>query len=198
VRKRPLKFYIPLIGTRHIDPYNGLLYETTDVKDTKQRDIVAWRRRILNCRFQGQYQRPLHIYDIHKYTNQQLIKCAQEIQKLSRVPVGAPNRVSSRQETSCPKTVSKEMRTLVETSYPNHTASSLKGTDPPNKDRSKRSLLSKNDTNKPPERGSDKMSHKKVRYQFLAEDANVKPTTDFQRRSPRLNAKYCMATLLHT
>ena len=93
--------------------------------------------------------------------------------KLSRVPVGASSRVSSRQETSCPETVSKEMRTLVGTSYPNHTASSLKGTDPPNKDRSKRSLLSKNDTNEPPERGSDETPHKKVRYHVLAEDANI-------------------------
>ena len=87
--------------------------------------------------------------------------------------MGAPNRVSSRQETSCPEIVSKEMRTLVGTSYPNHTASSLKGTDPPNKDRLKRLLLSKNDTNKPPERGSDETPHKKVRYHVLAEDANI-------------------------
>ena len=173
VRERPLKFYLPLIGTRHIDPYNGLLYETIDVKATKQRDIVAWRRRILNGRFQGKIQGPLHIHDIHQYTNQQLIKCAQEIQKLSRVPVGAPSRVSTRQETSCPVTASKEMRTLVGTSYPNHTASSLKGTDPPNKDRLKRLLLSKNDTNEPPERGSDETPHKKVRYHVLAEDANI-------------------------
>jgi len=173
VRERPLEFYLPLIGTRHIDPYNGLLYETIDVKATKQRDIVAWRRRILNGQFQGEIQGPLHIHDIHQYTNQQLIKCAQEIQKLSRVPVGAPSRVSTRQETSCPVTASKEMRTLVGTSYPNHTASSLKGTDPPNKDRLKRLLLSTNDTNEPPERGSDETPHKKVRYHVLAEDANI-------------------------
>ena len=75
VRERPFEFYLPLIGTRHIDPYNGLLHETIDVKDTKQRDIVAWRRRILNCRFQGEIQGPLLIHDIHKYTNQQLIVC---------------------------------------------------------------------------------------------------------------------------
>ena len=66
VRERPLEFYLPLIGTRHIDLYNGLLYETIDVKATKQRDIVAWRRRILNGRFQGKIQGPLHIHDIHK------------------------------------------------------------------------------------------------------------------------------------
>ena len=69
VRERPLEFYMPLIGTRHIDPYNGLLYETIDVKAFKQRDIVAWRRRILNGQLQGEIQGPLHIHDIYKYTN---------------------------------------------------------------------------------------------------------------------------------
>jgi hypothetical protein len=41
VRERPLEFNLPLIGTRHIDPFNGLLYETIDVKATKHRNIVA-------------------------------------------------------------------------------------------------------------------------------------------------------------
>jgi hypothetical protein len=71
----------------------------------------------------------------------------------------------------------------------------LKETDPPNNDRSKQLLLS-NDTNEPPERGSDGTPTKKVRYQVLAEDAKVKPTTNSQRRSPTLNAKYCIATYL--
>jgi hypothetical protein len=150
---------------------------------------------ILNGQFQEKIQGPLHIHDIHKYTNQQLIKCSQEIQNLSRVPVKFPNRVSLRQETSCSETVGKKMPTLVGTSYPNHTASSLKGTDPPDKDRSKRLLLS-NDTDEPPERASDGTPHKKDRYQVLAEDTKVNPTTDSQRRSLRLNAKYCIATIL--
>jgi hypothetical protein len=41
VRERSLKLYLPLIGTRHIDPFNGLLYETIDANVTKQRGIVA-------------------------------------------------------------------------------------------------------------------------------------------------------------
>jgi hypothetical protein len=56
VREWPLEFYLPLIGTRHIDPFNGLLYETIDVKATKHRNIVAWRRRILNDQLQDVIQ----------------------------------------------------------------------------------------------------------------------------------------------
>jgi hypothetical protein len=40
---RPVEFYRPLIGTRHVDPQNGLTYETVDIKVTPHRDIVAWR-----------------------------------------------------------------------------------------------------------------------------------------------------------
>jgi hypothetical protein len=53
VRERPLEVYLPLIGTRHIDPFNGLLFETIDVKATKHQNITAWRRRILNGQHQG-------------------------------------------------------------------------------------------------------------------------------------------------
>ena len=45
---RPLEFYLPLRGTRHVDPQNGLTYETVEIKVTPQRDIVAWRRRVMN------------------------------------------------------------------------------------------------------------------------------------------------------
>ena len=38
---RPVEFYQPLIGTRHVDPQNRLTYETVDIKVTPQRDIVA-------------------------------------------------------------------------------------------------------------------------------------------------------------
>ena len=42
VHERPHEFNLPLIGTRHIDPFNGLLYETIDVKATKHQNITAW------------------------------------------------------------------------------------------------------------------------------------------------------------
>ena len=45
---RPVEFYQPLIRTRHVDPQNGLTYETVEIKVTPQRDIVAWRRRVIN------------------------------------------------------------------------------------------------------------------------------------------------------
>jgi hypothetical protein len=54
VRVRLLEVYLSLIGTRHIDPFNGLLYETIDVKATKHRNIVAWGRRVLNGQLQSE------------------------------------------------------------------------------------------------------------------------------------------------
>jgi hypothetical protein len=43
----PVEFYAPLVGTRHKDPKNGLAYQTVDIKVTSNRDIVAWRRKII-------------------------------------------------------------------------------------------------------------------------------------------------------
>ena len=43
----PVELYAPLVGTRHIDPKNGLTYQTVDIKVTSNRDIVAWRRKII-------------------------------------------------------------------------------------------------------------------------------------------------------
>jgi hypothetical protein len=43
----PVEFYAPLVGTRNIDPKNGLTYQTVNIKVTPNRDVVAWRRRII-------------------------------------------------------------------------------------------------------------------------------------------------------
>ena len=45
--ERPMEDYQLLVGSRHIDPKNGLKYETVDKKITPNRDIVAWRRKVI-------------------------------------------------------------------------------------------------------------------------------------------------------
>jgi hypothetical protein len=44
LEEKPLDNFLPLIGTRHVDPDNGLQYETTEVKINRQGYIVAYRR----------------------------------------------------------------------------------------------------------------------------------------------------------
>ena len=68
----PVEFYAPLVGTRHIDPKNGLTYQTVDIKTTPNRDIVAWRRRIIRGVLQDTSQGPFHVHDIYTYTQQTL------------------------------------------------------------------------------------------------------------------------------
>ena len=55
-----------------IDPKNGLTYQTVDIKVTPNRDIVAWRRRIIRGVLQDTSQGPFHVYDIYKYTQRKL------------------------------------------------------------------------------------------------------------------------------
>ena len=45
--ERPVEEYKSLVGSRHIDPKNGLTYKTIDIKITPTRDIVAWRRKVI-------------------------------------------------------------------------------------------------------------------------------------------------------
>ena len=61
----PVKFYAPLVATRHIDPKNGLTYQTVDIKVTPNRDIVAWRRRIIRGVLQDTSQGPIRILSEH-------------------------------------------------------------------------------------------------------------------------------------
>ena len=38
------EYFEPLVGTRHTDPDNGLVYETTEVKIDRQGYIVAYKK----------------------------------------------------------------------------------------------------------------------------------------------------------
>ena len=66
--ERPVEEYKSLVGSRHIDPKNGLTYETVDIKITPTRDIVAWRRRVIKGVLQDTPQGPFHAEDIYQYT----------------------------------------------------------------------------------------------------------------------------------
>ena len=63
--ERPMEDYHLLVGSRHIDPKNGLTYETVDIKITPNRDIVAWRRRVIKGSLQDTPQGPFHAEDIY-------------------------------------------------------------------------------------------------------------------------------------
>ena len=67
-----VEFYAPLVGTRHMDPKNGLTYQTVDIKLTSNQDIVAWRRTIIRGVLQNTPQGPFHVHDIQMYTQQTL------------------------------------------------------------------------------------------------------------------------------
>ena len=70
---RPVEFYQPLIETCHVDPQNGLTYETVDIKVTPQRDIEAWRRRVMIGVVVDAPQGPLYVDTIHQYTQDTLL-----------------------------------------------------------------------------------------------------------------------------
>ena len=72
--KKPAEFFRPLIGTRHVDPKNGLTYKTVELKINKQRDIVAWRRRVINGVLQDTSQGPFYVRDIYQYTQDTIEK----------------------------------------------------------------------------------------------------------------------------
>ena len=91
---RPVEFYQPLIGTRHVDPQNGLTYETVDIKVTPQGDIVVWRRRVMNGVAVDAPQGPLHVSTIHQqYTQETLLNGLDKRQSDDTTPSGISPRV---------------------------------------------------------------------------------------------------------
>ena len=65
---KPLKYFKPMVGTRHTDPEDGITYETTEVKTNKQGYIVAYRREICKGKPVGSIDGPYHVADIYEYT----------------------------------------------------------------------------------------------------------------------------------
>ena len=62
------EYFDPFAGTRHTDPDNGLVYETTEVKLDRQGYIVAYRRLVVRGKLTGKPDGPYHVADIESYT----------------------------------------------------------------------------------------------------------------------------------
>ena len=65
----PVSYFEPLIGTRHTDPENGLLYETVEVKMNREGYIVAFRKVVTRGKVTGYKDGPIHVADIARYTD---------------------------------------------------------------------------------------------------------------------------------
>ena len=57
-----------MVGTRHTDPEDGIIYETTEVKTNKQGYIVAYMREICKVKPVGSIEGPYHVANIYEYT----------------------------------------------------------------------------------------------------------------------------------
>ena len=68
--------FYPLLGTRHVDPDNGLTYETTDVFQDKQGYNLVYRRLVTKGRLEKHQDGPLHAADIESYTKVNLERCS--------------------------------------------------------------------------------------------------------------------------
>ena len=66
--EKPEEYFKPLVGTRHIDPDDGLQYEVTEVKTNQRKQIVAYRQRYYKGQYEGNVDGPYHVADIYSYT----------------------------------------------------------------------------------------------------------------------------------
>jgi len=88
-----------LKGTRHIDPDEGLMFQTTDIKVTRDGYIVAYRRRVHNGLMVGKPDGPYHVADISQYTRTTLGSVTDQ------TDVGRP--VSGKGESTAPTDASR-------------------------------------------------------------------------------------------
>ena len=61
------EYFDPLVGTRHTDPGNRLVYEATEVKVDRQGYIIAYRRLVVRGKLTGKPDGPYHVADIESY-----------------------------------------------------------------------------------------------------------------------------------
>jgi hypothetical protein len=76
VPERDIEDFYPLLGTRHVDPDNGLTYETTDVFQDKRGYNLVYRRLVTKGRLEKHLDGPLHAADIESYTKVNLERCS--------------------------------------------------------------------------------------------------------------------------
>jgi hypothetical protein len=68
MREKPVEYFYSLVGTRQIDPKDGLQYEVTEVKVNKKQEIVAYWQRFYKSQYEGNVDGSYHVADIYSYT----------------------------------------------------------------------------------------------------------------------------------
>jgi hypothetical protein len=64
-----VSYFEPLIGTRHTDSENGILYETVEVKMNREEYIVAFRKVVTRRKVTGYKIGPIYVADIACHTD---------------------------------------------------------------------------------------------------------------------------------
>jgi hypothetical protein len=65
----PVTYFKPLIGTRHTDPENGLLYESVEVKMDREGYIVVFRKVVIRDKITGYKDGSINVTDIARHTD---------------------------------------------------------------------------------------------------------------------------------
>jgi hypothetical protein len=65
---KELKYFTPLVGTRHVDPTSGLQNEVVQVKLNRRRYIVVYRRRVSHGEVTGELDGPIHAEEVVRWT----------------------------------------------------------------------------------------------------------------------------------
>jgi hypothetical protein len=68
-KEMPVSYFEQLIGMRHTDPENSLLYETVEVKMNRGGYIVAFRKVVTRGKVTGYNDGPMHVANIARYTD---------------------------------------------------------------------------------------------------------------------------------
>jgi hypothetical protein len=76
IPERDIEDFYPLLGTRHVDPDNGLTYDTTDVLHDKRGYNLVYRRLVTKRLLKKHQDGPLHAADIESYTQENLERCS--------------------------------------------------------------------------------------------------------------------------
>ena len=95
IPERDIEDFYPLLGTRHVDPDNGLTYETTDVFQDKQGYNLVYRRLVTKGRLEKHQDGLLHAADIESYTKVNLERCS-DLTGLQHDRTASPGIASNR------------------------------------------------------------------------------------------------------
>jgi hypothetical protein len=72
IRERTEDYFKTLVGSRDIDPDDGLQYEVTEDKTNQRKQNVAYRQRYYKGQYKGNVDGPYHVADIYSYTKTNL------------------------------------------------------------------------------------------------------------------------------